>query len=76
LTTAVSLDGILLERRKEFAFEGHRRMDLLRNGKNLRLNNGVISTLGSPKLYYLPVSELTNNPNAIQNASYEPTNLF
>jgi hypothetical protein len=71
LTTAVSLDDILLERRKEFAFEGHRRMDLLRNGKNLRPDNGAISDLGSPKtILPIPVSELTNNPNAIQNASY------
>ncbi|MEL6304740.1 MAG: RagB/SusD family nutrient uptake outer membrane protein [Bacteroidota bacterium] len=33
---AVDLDIILNERRKELAFEGQRRMDLLRNGLNLR----------------------------------------
>ncbi len=32
----VDLDAILNERRKELAFEGQRRMDLLRNGLNLR----------------------------------------
>lgn len=30
------IEAILVERRKELAFEGHRRMDLLRNGKALR----------------------------------------
>ena len=30
------VDAILVERRKELAFEGHRRMDLLRNNKPLR----------------------------------------
>ena len=33
---SVDLDIILNERRKELAFEGQRRMDLLRNGLNLR----------------------------------------
>ena len=33
---ALTLDQILNERRKELAFEGQRRMDLLRNGLNLR----------------------------------------
>ncbi len=33
---SVTLDQILNERRKELAFEGFRRMDLMRNGQNLR----------------------------------------
>jgi hypothetical protein len=33
---SLTLDQILNERRKELAFEGFRRMDLMRNGQNLR----------------------------------------
>jgi starch-binding outer membrane protein, SusD/RagB family len=36
LLTTITLNDILLERRKEFCFEGFRRMDLLRNGLKLR----------------------------------------
>lgn len=64
LTGTISLDDILLERRKELAFEGHRRMDLLRNGKNLRPDNAAISALGGAKtILPLPVDELNNNPD-------------
>ena len=69
--TSVTLDGILLERRKELAFEGHRRMDLLRNGRNLRPAGTALSAPGGPKtILPIPEAELNNNPNAEQNASY------
>ena len=69
--TAVTLDDILLERRKELAFEGHRRMDLLRNGLNLKPDNGAISAPGSDKVILpIPADELNTNPNAVQNPGY------
>src|SRR5690606_12826048 len=41
------IDGILNERRKELCFEGHRRMDLLRNGKPLR-TTGPTAPISNP----------------------------
>ncbi len=66
--TAVDLDAILLERRKELCFEGHRRMDLLRNNLNLRPDNGAVSAPGANKVIFPIVEdETTNNPNITQN---------
>ncbi|MDP4711432.1 MAG: RagB/SusD family nutrient uptake outer membrane protein [Saprospiraceae bacterium] len=52
------LDRILLERRKELCFEGHRRMDLLRNGKALRTAGpgAGVSNPGDP-LIVLPIPQ-------------------
>ncbi|AWX43880.1 hypothetical protein HME9304_00872 [Flagellimonas maritima] len=64
----VDLDAILLERRKEFCFEGLRRMDLLRNDRNLRPAGGAESAPGADKVIFPIVDdELTNNPNITQN---------
>ncbi|WP_194851076.1 RagB/SusD family nutrient uptake outer membrane protein [Nonlabens antarcticus] len=67
---AVTLSQILIERRKELAFEGQRRMDLLRNGLSLRragMAKVSESAAGSP-LTILPIparevelSQLTQN---------------
>jgi hypothetical protein len=67
LTIAVSLDELLLERRKEFAFEGHSRMDLLSNTKNQKEDNLAISARGSLK-NILPVLayKLTHKYDAIK----------
>ena len=66
--TTVDLDAILLERRKELCFEGHRRMDLLRNNLNLRPDNGAVSAPGANKVIFPIVEdETTNNPNITQN---------
>nr|WP_299337480.1 RagB/SusD family nutrient uptake outer membrane protein [Allomuricauda sp.] len=65
---AVDLDAILLERRKEFCFEGLRRMDLLRNNLNLRPGGGPESAPGADKVIFPIVDdELVNNPNITQN---------
>ena len=65
---SVDLDVILLERRKELCFEGHRRMDLLRNNRNLRPGGGAISAPGADKVIFPIVEdETTNNPNITQN---------
>ncbi len=66
--TTVDLDAILLERRKELCFEGHRRMDLLRNNQNLRPDGGADSAPGANKVIFPIVEdETTNNPNITQN---------
>ncbi|TAI49758.1 RagB/SusD family nutrient uptake outer membrane protein [Flagellimonas allohymeniacidonis] len=65
---SVDLDGILTERRKELCFEGHRRMDLLRNNRNLRPGGGPESAPGANKVIFPIVEdEFTNNPNITQN---------
>ena len=65
---AVDLDAISLERRKELCFEGHRRMDLLRNNLNLRPGGGPESAPGANKVIFPIVDdETTNNPNITQN---------
>ncbi len=66
------LEAIYTERRKELAFEGHRRMDLLRTGKPLRTvapssvaipNAGVGVVAGDPKaIWPIPQSQLNINP--------------
>ena len=71
LTYATKQDfvlGILNERRKELAFEGHRRMDLLRKGLSLR-TSGPASAISkpcdgaSPKVILpIPQSEIDINP--------------
>ena len=66
--SSVDLDAILLERRKELCFEGHRRMDLLRNNQNLRPEGGSVSALGANKIIFpIPEREIQNNPNITQN---------
>ncbi len=71
LTGPITLDDILNERRKELAFEGHRRMDLLRNLRNLRPDNGAVSEAGGQKtILPIPDDELNNNGNITQNPGY------
>ncbi|MBL3656052.1 RagB/SusD family nutrient uptake outer membrane protein [Fulvivirga sediminis] len=68
------VSAILLERRKELAFEGHRRMDLLRKGLPLRTSSsvpasvkgspGVNVTAGDPlAIWPVPQAERDVNPN-------------
>ncbi len=72
--TSVNLDQILTERRKELCFEGHRRMDLLRNNQNLRrpgMANEAASAPGQDQVIFpIPVNELDLNPNLVQNSGY------
>lgn len=65
---SVDLDAIALERRKELCFEGHRRIDLLRNNQNLKPGGGSESAPGADKVIFPIVDdEITNNPNITQN---------
>jgi starch-binding outer membrane protein, SusD/RagB family len=71
---AVTNDAILTERRKEFCFEGLRRMDLLRNNMPLRkasMSNSADSQPTANKvLLPIPQRERDNNPNLIQNPGF------
>lgn len=69
------VDAILIERRKELCFEGHRRMDLLRKGLALRSSGPTasISKPGDPKVVLpIPQREVDINPSlkSQQNPGY------
>ncbi len=66
------IDAILNERRKELCFEGHRRMDLLRNGKALATGSlAAVSVPGANKtILPIPQRERDINKNLTQNNGY------
>ncbi len=71
-TQQALIDALLIERRKELAFEGHSRMDLLRNKQNLRTGNAA-AAFGAPKtILPIPQREVDNNKGlqGQQNPSY------
>ncbi|HMP31162.1 MAG TPA: RagB/SusD family nutrient uptake outer membrane protein, partial [Saprospiraceae bacterium] len=64
--TSVTLDDILLERRLELAFEGHRIHDIRR----LKQRFGNFD-YNDPKLVFpIPAREIEANKNLVQNAGY------
>ena len=67
------IDAILLERRKELCFEGHRRMDLLRKGKGLRSTGTTVSlaAFGADRtILPIPQREVDLNKSLVQNQGY------
>ena len=69
-----TMDNILLERRKELAFEGFRYFDLMRNGLPIlkvdpaQTFSGTEVALGEPRnAFPIPIAELNANPNMVQN---------
>ncbi len=77
--SSLNLDFVLNERSRELYWEGHRRNDLIRFGKftkgyNWPWKNGVYG--GTPniddkyKLYPIPATEISANPNLKQNPGY------
>lgn len=68
------VNAILVERRKELAFEGHRRMDLLRKGLPLRPAGDAqfsLAAAGQPKtILPIPQREVDLNTNLTQNQGY------
>lgn len=78
--TAVTLNDILDERSREFFFEGHRRMDLIRFDKFGGENGYMWPWKGGVKegqnfsanynLFAIPASDLNANPNLVQNPGF------
>lgn len=76
----LSLDNILKELGAEFMWEGHRRVDLIRYGYFTSMNfswpykggipNGKASLPGYRTIYPLLTSDMTENPNLVQNPGY------
>jgi hypothetical protein len=66
------IDALSIERRKELAFEGHSRMDLLRNRQPLRVGNAAAAFGGAKTILPIPQREIDNNPGlqGQQNAGY------
>ncbi len=64
------IDAILLERRKELAFEGFRRMDMLRYKQNLRSGNPLAAFGGQKTVLPIPQREIDNNPNLVPNPGF------
>ncbi|OON69134.1 RagB/SusD family nutrient uptake outer membrane protein [Hymenobacter sp. CRA2] len=69
------IDAILLERRFELAFEGHRLYDLFRNGLGVPARTGTSPTPAIPwkdnrAVLPIPANEILRNPNLIQNPGY------
>lgn len=64
--------AVLNERRKELAFEGHRRMDLLRREQPLRAGNPKAAFGADKTILPIPQREVDNNPSlqGKQNAGY------
>ncbi|SFD90028.1 Starch-binding associating with outer membrane [Chitinophaga sp. CF118] len=66
-------DSVLLERRLELAFEGHRWYDLVRTKRlisAMKAQNPGISVKGNNYLYPIPQTERDVNPNLSQNPLY------
>lgn len=76
----LSLDRILLERRKELVGEGHAFFDLVRNGKSIVRKGGWQLQLGSQQeviqpnedrlILPIPQAEMDANPNMVQNPGF------
>ena len=72
------LDEVLLERRRELAFEGHRSFDIFRNGRDLvriecNLPSGLNCTVPFSShltAFPIPITELNANPNMVQTEGY------
>lgn len=69
-TGTLTLDELLAERGREFAYEGQRRTDLIRFGK---FNNAWWEKQASQthkNIYPIPLSQIQTNPNLKQNEGY------
>ena len=80
MPTTISLEWLLDERAREFMWEGHRRVDLIRFGKFTDVNypwtlkggilNGKIAIPSYRTIFPIIQSDLSSNSNLIQNEGY------
>jgi starch-binding outer membrane protein, SusD/RagB family len=71
LNKDVFRDAILRERRIEFSGEGHRWFDLVRTGRLISTMQNIGITIDEKRnLYPIPLAELDENPNMVQNPGY------
>jgi len=76
LYTAATKANVLLERRKEFCFEGFRFDDLARTGSDIPLVDPMRQTHGGPKYgsynyaFPIPTVEMNANSAMVQNIGY------
>ena len=79
LYTEATKANIMLERRKELAFEGFRFDDLARTGSNIPLVDAIKQTHGGPTYgsykyaFPIPLAELNANSAMVQNFGYSST---
>jgi len=79
-TGTALLEDIILERRKELAFEGMRYLDLQRLNRDVvrvNINNNytgvtplVIPFTNPKRIWPIPIEEQSSNPNVTQNPGY------
>lgn len=65
------IEAVLNERRKELAFEGHRRMDILRLGRSLRPGSTGTNFGDTRTVLPIPQREIDINSSLVQNPGYE-----
>lgn len=71
VNNATLIADILTERWKELAFEGHRKLDLVRNGLGVVRAAGDDIPYGDTRLAYpIPNDEINVNDNMVQNLGY------
>ena len=70
LTKQATIDAVLLERRKELAFEGFRRMDMLRYKQNLRPGVAAAAFGANKTILPIPQRELDQNPSLVPNPGF------
>jgi starch-binding outer membrane protein, SusD/RagB family len=70
LITGVTLDQLLDERAREFAWEGWRRNDLIRFGRFENAWGFKNNTDVNKRIYPVPTSERSLNPDLVQNPGY------
>jgi len=70
IAVGITLDQLLDERAREFAWEGWRRNDLIRFGKFESTWGFKTNTETFRRIYPVPTSERSLNPNLVQNQGY------
>lgn len=72
-TSTLTMDELLVERGREFIFEGKRRTDIIRFGKFTTGSWWDHEPTNNPnrEIYPIPHTQLAANPNLVQNPGYE-----